>query len=64
MTVHDNTTITVDATEELSNSTNSTSCLVCDMNSLQWYSNIPKICDDCRRAIMFIKERFKGEYDA
>lgn len=72
MTVRDNitnttsTTITIDTTEdtteELSNSTN---CLVCGMNiSLPWYSNTPKICDDCRRAIILIKERFKGEYDA
>jgi uncharacterized protein YajQ (UPF0234 family) len=41
-----------------------TSCLVCgELIPVSVYENHVKICEDCKKAIMFIKERFKGDYD-
>ena len=41
-----------------------TSCLVCGESiPVSVYENHVKICEDCKKAIMFIKERFRSEYD-
>lgn len=41
-----------------------TSCLVCGESiPVSMYENHVKICEDCKKAIMFIKERFNGDYD-
>lgn len=41
-----------------------TSCLICgdSIPVSVWESHV-KICEDCKKAIMFIKERFKGAYN-
>jgi hypothetical protein len=39
-----------------------TPCLCCGESiTLDWYSGGPKICENCQKAIKFIKERFKEE---
>ena len=41
-----------------------TSCLICgEAIPVSVWENHVKICEDCKKAVMFIKERFKGEYD-
>ena len=41
-----------------------TSCLVCGESiTVSVFENHSKICEDCKKAIMFIKERFRSEYD-
>lgn len=42
-----------------------TNCLVCgEQVSLRIFDHGPRICESCKKAIKFIKERFKGElYD-
>lgn len=39
-------------------------CLVCrESFPVSVFESPTKICEDCKKAILFIKERFKGEYD-
>jgi hypothetical protein len=41
-----------------------TSCLVCGKSiPVSVYEKHVKICEDCKKAIKFIKERFRSEYD-
>ena len=40
----------------------STYCLVCGSEiPVGWHDSYVKICDDCKKAVMFVKEHFRYE---